>query len=116
MMKGPGCFPNHPLTEQREQVSFRYTQFVEIMCPIFSRRALQICLGTMRDTASGYGLDHLWPSLLGYPRGRIGIIDAVAAAHTRPIGNTYDINTAIGEQNAIHRAHRHQMMAIEGVR
>jgi hypothetical protein len=65
---------------------------------------------------SGYGLDHLWPAMLGKPRTRIGIIDAVGVAHTRPIGATYDIRTAIYEQAAIHAAYGFVLRPIPGVR
>jgi len=116
MLEGPGCYPNHPLTAQQKGSTLRHTQFVEIMCPVFSVRALRIAIGTMRDTDSGYGLDHLWPALLGHPLGRIGIIDATPVAHTRPIGATYDIRAAIGEQHAIHAAYAHTMRSIPGVR
>jgi len=115
LMQGPGCFPNHPITVQRVGNDLRHTEFVEIMCPVFSTRALRICIGTMRDVESGYGLDHLWPSFLGHPRSRMGILDAVPVAHTRPIGATYDINAALEEQAAVHRIYRHTMRKIAGV-
>ncbi|PZU81922.1 MAG: hypothetical protein DI528_20905 [Shinella sp.] len=113
---GPDSHPNHPLTIQRAGGDVRYEAFVEIMCPIFSRRGLEICIGSMRDVDSGYGLDHLWPALLGYPRSRIGIIDAAAVVHTRPIGATYDIRGAILEQAEVHRVYGHTMRQISGVK
>jgi hypothetical protein len=115
MMQGPGCHPNHPLTVQQVGNDFRPTEFVEIMCPVFSRRALKICIGSMHHVVSGYGLDHLWPALLGTPRSRIGVIDAVPVAHTRPIGATYDLRGAIYEQKSLHRAYEHRMKQIDGV-
>jgi hypothetical protein len=115
LMQGPNCYPNHPITIRREASDLRYEPFVEIMCPIFSRRALNICVGSMRDTESGYGLDHLWPSLLGYPRARIGIIDAIAVAHTRPMGGNYDVQRAVDEQTAVHQVYDHKIRQIPGV-
>lgn len=115
LMEGENCFPNHPITVRREGSDVRYEPFVEIMCPIFSRRALKICIGSMRDVESGYGLDHLWPAFLGHPRGRMGIIDAVAVAHTRPIGFSYDIRRAINEQNELWKVYSHSMKTFEGV-
>lgn len=64
---------------------------------------------------SGYGLDHLWPALLGNPRGGMGILDAIPVAHTRPIGATYDVNAALAEQAAVHKAYNHTMKRIAGV-
>lgn len=115
LLKVEGCFPNHGITVQRENSDVRYEPFIEIMCPIFSRRALKICIGTMRDVESGYGLDHLWPNLLGHPRGRMGIIDLTPLVHTRPIGFSYDIQRAIAEQKAVLQAYNHRRRPMAGV-
>jgi hypothetical protein len=115
MKKGPECYPNHPLLVQQTGQDVRFVPFVEIMCPIFSPRMLKIAIGSMRDVESGYGLDHLWPAFLGYPTNRIGIIDAVAVAHTRPIGATYDLRTAVHEQAVVHKAYNHSIRKIPGV-
>ena len=64
----------------------RYTNFVEIMCPIFSRYALQVLGSTFNTSISGWGLDFIWPCLLGYPNDKIGVLDAVPVTHTRPFG------------------------------
>lgn len=113
---GPGSFPNHPITVQRPNSVIRHERFVEIMCPLFSKRALKICVGSMKDVSSGYGLDHLWPSFLGHPTNRMGIIDAASFAHTRPIGATYDVRSAIEEQRQLFGAYRFNYQAIAGVR
>ncbi len=115
LLHGPQSYPNHPITVQRQHSDVRYEPFVEIMCPIFSRRALKICVGSMRDIESGYGLDHLWPAFLGHPRGRIGIIDLIAMAHTRPIGATYDVRKAIDEQAVVHQAYNYTIRRMAGV-
>ena len=116
LKQGSGSHPNHPLTVHKPDSVVRFEGFVEIMCPIFSHRALQICIGSMKDVESGYGLDHLWPSFLGRPAGRMGIIDAVAIAHTRPIGATYDVRSAIGEQAALWQAYGFQYRPVPGVK
>ncbi|MDB5210585.1 MAG: hypothetical protein JWQ30_1412, partial [Sediminibacterium sp.] len=38
---------------------------------------------------SAWGYDYLWPYLLGYPKDKIAIIDAVRMVHTRPVGTDY---------------------------
>ncbi|HWP18005.1 MAG TPA: hypothetical protein VNO84_02635 [Burkholderiaceae bacterium] len=66
----------------------RFTDFVEVMMPIFDRSSLQWLKATFSEAPSGWGLDYVWPKLLAH-RGRrhaIAIIDAVAAKHTRPLG------------------------------
>lgn len=67
--------------------AIRYTRFVEVMAPIFDRQTLQICLPTFSASATGWGLDYLWPTLLDAgEHERIGIIDATPVRHTRPVG------------------------------
>lgn len=115
LKKGPGSYPNHPLTVQRSNSVVRFEGFVEIMCPVFSRRALQICIESMRDVESGYGLDHLWPSFLGRPAARTAIIDAISVAHTRPLGATYNVNAAVEEQAALFRSYQYTPLKYAGV-
>jgi hypothetical protein len=64
----------------------RWVGFVEIMIPGFSRAALEKLLPTLdeSETGWGWGLDSVWPKLLGYRN--VGIIDGVAVTHTRPVG------------------------------
>jgi hypothetical protein len=89
----------------------RYTNFVEIMVPCFERDFLWRCLDTMGDNLSGFGLDFVWPKLLAATPERIGIIDAVAVTHTRPLGGpNYTLLrergiTAHDEGKALRRKH-----------
>jgi hypothetical protein len=101
----PGCFITHAITVQQPGSLLRYVDFVEIMCPVFSARALRICLETFRDSVSGFGLDHLWPALLGGGRARIAVIDATGVVHTRPLGQNYDLQSAISEEAALLQAY-----------
>jgi hypothetical protein len=115
LLAGEGCYPNHEVTIQRPDSDVRHEPFVEIMCPLFSRRALKICVGSMRDMESGYGLDHLWPALLGHPRGRMGIIDATPVVHTRPMAHSYDVWQAMSEQKAVLASYNHTRRQMAGV-
>ncbi len=63
----------------------RYTNFVEIMMPAFSRAALQTCIDSFDKSVSGWGLDYAWAKRLGYPERKIAIVDAIVARHTKPI-------------------------------
>lgn len=116
MSEGPGSHPNHPLTIRRPEGGVRHERFVEIMCPLFSKRALKICIGSFKDSVSGYGLDHLWPSFLGRPLERMAILDDIGVTHTRPIGATYNVGAAIGEQNATFRVYGYSFQPVPGVR
>jgi hypothetical protein len=68
----------------------RWTGFVEIMMPGFSRAALERLLPTFAEseTGWGWGLDSVWPKILNYRD--VGVIDAVAVRHTRPVGAMRD--------------------------
>jgi hypothetical protein len=63
----------------------RYSRFVEIMCPVFSRAALQRVLPTFKLNVSGWGLDWLWASMFGPEE--LAVIDAAPVHHTRPLSS-----------------------------
>lgn len=67
----------------RQGYLLRYTRFVEMMCPLFSREALLRVLPTFNANASGWGIDWLWASQHGPEE--LAVIDAVAVDHTRPL-------------------------------
>lgn len=77
---------SHNITLKREGTILRYTNFVEVMAPIFSMEALKKCYSTFSKSVSGWGLDFIWPKALGYPSDKIAIIDETPIKHTRPIG------------------------------
>jgi hypothetical protein len=68
----------------------RRVGFVEIMCPGFSRAALERLLFTLElsETGWGWGLDSVWPRLLDYRN--VGVLDGVPVTHTRPVGALRD--------------------------
>jgi hypothetical protein len=68
----------------------RWVGFVEIMVPGFSRAALERLLPTLDESVTGWGwgLDSVWPKVLDYRN--VGIIDATAVTHTRPVGEMRD--------------------------
>lgn len=67
----------------------RFTNFVEILCPCFSLRTLLFLYNTYNYNQSSWGLDFLWPKLLGYPLDKIAIVDEVEVEHTRPVASGY---------------------------
>jgi hypothetical protein len=68
----------------------RFTGFVEIMVPGFSKAGLEKLQPTLdlSDTGWGWGLDSLWPKLLDYKN--VAIIDGTPVVHTRPVGEMRD--------------------------
>jgi len=70
-----------------QQDSFlRYTNYVEIMCPCFSKNAINKCKETFVENKTGWGIDAAWHILLEQSTDKLAIIDEIAATHTRPIG------------------------------
>src|SRR5262249_25185182 len=80
---GSGSFVAHDITRQRAHLRWRYTSFVEIMCPCFSRAAWDTCRPYLSATLSSWGTDLLFPKLLGYPNRQIAIVDETPVFHTR---------------------------------
>jgi hypothetical protein len=67
----------------------RYTNFVEIMMPVFSQEAFRQCIGYFKESISGWGLDFLFPYILDYQNNKnIAVIDSISFCHTKAI----DIN------------------------
>lgn len=61
----------------------RYTNYVEIMCPLFKTEALKKVLWTFTTTYSGWTQDFLWARELNYER--LAIIDDIQAKHVKPV-------------------------------
>ncbi len=76
----------HPVTVNRPDCFLHFTNFIEPMLPVFSQKALAICLPTFEKSVTSWGLDWVWPHLLGNRRNKVAIIDAVAMRHARPLG------------------------------
>jgi hypothetical protein len=81
-----GSYVAHEITRWNGSFEVRYTNFVEAMCPLFSREALQRCAPALTKVFSAFGLDMVWARILGDPRDRVGLIDAAPVVHSRPIG------------------------------
>jgi hypothetical protein len=63
----------------------RYSRFVEIMCPLFSRAALVKALPTFTLNVSAWGIDWVWASMFGQEE--LAVIDATPVHHTRPLSS-----------------------------
>lgn len=63
----------------------RYTNFVEMMMPCFSRDALKAVLPTFEKEIRWCGIEMHWPVLVGSNHKDMAIVDAVSAKHTRPV-------------------------------
>jgi hypothetical protein len=81
-----GSYVAHEITRWNGSFDVRFTNFVEAMCPLFSREALRTCVPSFTQALSAFGLDMIWARMLGDPRDRVGMIDAAPVIHSRPIG------------------------------
>lgn len=80
----PSLYPKNftwPITQHNPDTIFRYVSMVEIMCPLFSRDALEKCLPSFLESNSGWGLEVAWYRLLGSREYMFAIYDLVIAKH-----------------------------------
>lgn len=79
----------HIITLSNRSFRLRFTNFVEIMAPCFSREFLRRCWPSFNANNSGWGLDYLWPTWAA--PGKVAIIDEIAVRHTRARGELYNV-------------------------
>lgn len=93
-------FVSWPETLVCPAFKLRFTSFVEVMAPVFAQAALRTVLPTFKMSVSSWGLDYLWPCLLGTPHHKVAIIDRVVATHTKEVdvgrGDFYKMLQSIG--------------------
>lgn len=91
----------HLVTRHNPTFSLRYSRFVEGMCPLFAKEAFRICHPSLNGSVYGWGVDVVWPGLLGNPATKMAVIDDVTVEHTRPLGKEYDMAQAQRENDAL---------------
>jgi len=83
---------SHLITLKHPSFRIRYTNFVEIMAPVLSRQILKNTLPLIQTSRSGFGLDFLWPQMVGELSGENGagcaIVDDITITHTRAVGGS----------------------------
>ncbi len=77
-----GPYVNVGVTGRRRWCRYRYTDFVEVMCPLVTPWALHRIKDTFPMTRSAWGQDWVWPERL--PPGKVAIFDHVSAYHSKP--------------------------------
>jgi len=82
----PRSFFSYDIVLRRKQFKYRETNFVELMCPIFSAEFLGKLLSTWTLNKSSWGLDFVWRETARREGRKIAIIDAASVLHTRAIG------------------------------
>lgn len=74
-----------PHTLKDKYCKLRYTNFIEMMVPCFSKEALGKVLFTFNENETGWGTEAHWPLLINAEQKDIAIIDEVSVVHTRPV-------------------------------
>lgn len=102
-------FFSHPLVIRNRAFSAREVAFVEVMTPCFRTDVLADLLETFAEskTGWGWGLDSVWPKLLGYKD--LFIVDAAPVFHTRPVGHVHSKEmrrSLYAEEKAVLTKHR----------
>lgn len=92
---------SHPQTLRVHTSKMRFTNFVEIMKPCFSKEALKKVLFTFNATKYGWGIDFHWGEIVEYRRMNMAIIDDITSLHTRPVRSKYhdELNDYISKNN-----------------
>jgi hypothetical protein len=83
-------YVSHHITTPHPNSLLRYTNFVEVLAPLFSLETLLKVYSTFDENYSSYGYDFLWPHMLNQPQDKIAIIDDIIMTHTKPVGQGYD--------------------------
>ena len=76
---------SHATFLQCRNLSRRYTNFIEMMCPFFSTRHLARVL-PLFELGEETGIDLVWTRLIPDPWMKAAILDEVAVTHTRQVG------------------------------
>lgn len=76
---------SHEITLHRKPFLFREVSFVEVMCPMFSKAAIEKVIPYFKESESAWGVDEIWSQVL-FPKGDKFIIDSVQVRHTKKIG------------------------------
>ncbi len=91
----------YPYLLQSKSSVIRYINFVEVMAPIFSQKALCEIKETITVSPSGWGLDFLWSKIFSKSGAdKVAVIDAAPVKHTRPVGGElYTKNPELSPKN-----------------
>ena len=79
-------YVSHQITLPQRGSLLRYTNFVEILAPMFGLDTLLKVKHTFDANESAWGLDFIWPYLLNEPKDKVAIIDDIVMFHTKPVG------------------------------
>lgn len=68
----------------QEGTLLRYMDRSDLICPVFSQRALDRLMSTFSESGSGWGLPQLWSHLCPHPAYVTAVVDVANIKHLRP--------------------------------
>lgn len=83
----PNSYFTYGITLSNPLLSYRVTDYVEMMCPFFTADALRHAM-ELFHSGSETGIDLVWSQHPRFADAPCAIIDEVAVEHTRPVGTT----------------------------
>ena len=97
----------HGVLRQNKKFRCRKINFVEVMCPIMSKAALEDYMPIF-DATTGFGLDVYWSDLEWRKHGGMAVLDETPMRHTRPVGGgiAYQGITPAEESLAFYEKHQ----------
>jgi hypothetical protein len=78
----PESIISHKITLQNDTTFLRYTNFVEVTCPLFNKEALMRAMRVMDDSLIGFGIDYLmiWANGM-YEKNKYAIVDRIGCVN-----------------------------------
>lgn len=75
---------SHPITRINPSAFLRYTNFVEVACPLFRKDKLDAFMKIYDPVLVGYGVDYWFMDVLGPDiNGKVAVIDAISCINPR---------------------------------
>ncbi|MBO9582108.1 MAG: hypothetical protein J7498_14555 [Sphingobium sp.] len=88
---------SYPITKRHKNALVRETNFAEVGPIVAFRREIFHLVFPFPSLKYGWGIDSVWPTLIGREGWKTGIADGAALRHVNPIGNTYNLQEATEE-------------------
>ena len=101
----PASKISHPITRQVPGSDHRFTNFVEVNVPLFSKYAIDKCMEIYDPVLTGYGIDLLFIWYLGYRPDKYMIVDSIGCINPRmrQINALQSANARIANWTAVRR-------------
>jgi hypothetical protein len=98
-MEDINCINAHVVNKEGANIVF--TNYIEIMNPVFSKDALSKVIEYFDENQLGFGYETLWNKLYDNPDDKFAVVHSVIATHTRPMrSGKNSIHKRVGKSEA----------------